>query len=158
MKVAQKSAAAWLITLGLLFVAVSTSELFYQNTENSVIVPVDDTDFPTTNPTNQHEENALASLVLGIPNILLGGWLVLGLYHDRKKVQEIINQQKKENLQSLFYQILQENYGRVTILGFAMKSQLSAADAKQYLDEKAKEFNANFQVSESGTVLYHFEF
>jgi hypothetical protein len=31
-----------------------------------------------------------------------------------------------------------------------MQSQLPAAEAKQYLDKKAKEFNANFQVTEEG--------
>jgi predicted nucleotidyltransferase len=30
-------------------------------------------------------------------------------------------------------------------------------EAKQYLDKKAKEFNANFQVTEEGAVSYHFD-
>jgi hypothetical protein len=29
--------------------------------------------------------------------------------------------------------------------------------AKQYLDKKAKEFNANFQVTEEGALSYHFD-
>ena len=53
--------------------------------------------------------------------------------------------------------MLLENQGRVTLLSFAMQSQLPAAEAKQYLDKKAKEFNANFQVTEEGAVSYHFD-
>jgi hypothetical protein len=53
--------------------------------------------------------------------------------------------------------MLQQNQGRVTVLGFAMHSQLPAVVARQYLDEKAKEFNANFQVNEEGAVSYHFD-
>jgi hypothetical protein len=53
--------------------------------------------------------------------------------------------------------MLQDNHGRVTVLGFAMQSQLPAAHARQYLDEKAQEFNANFKVNEEGAVSYHFD-
>jgi hypothetical protein len=53
--------------------------------------------------------------------------------------------------------MLQENHGRITVLGFAMQSQLPAANARLYLDEKAKEFNANFKVNEEGAVSYHFD-
>jgi hypothetical protein len=43
------------------------------------------------------------------------------------------------------------------LLSFAMQSQLPATEAKEYLDQKAKEFNANFQVNEAGGVSYHFD-
>jgi hypothetical protein len=68
-----------------------------------------------------------------------------------------LTQQKNQHLRSQFYQILQTNNGRITLLGFAMQSQLPAAEAKEYLDQKAKEFNANFQVNEEGGVSYHFD-
>jgi hypothetical protein len=53
--------------------------------------------------------------------------------------------------------MIQENNGRITLLGFAMQSQLPASVAKQYLDDQAKLFNANFQISEEGGISYHFE-
>ena len=70
--------------------------------------------------------------------------------------QKALQQQVSDRLQSVFYQMLQENHGRVTVLGFAMHSQLPAAAARQYLDEKAKEFNANFQVNEEGGCIISF--
>lgn len=44
----------------------------------------------------------------------------------------------------------------MTVLGFAINSQLPATAAKKYLDLKAKEFNGNFDVSEEGNISYYF--
>ena len=38
----------------------------------------------------------------------------------------------------------------------AKNAEISTQLAKQYLDEKAKELNASFEVNEEGNVLYHF--
>jgi hypothetical protein len=37
-----------------------------------------------------------------------------------------------------------------------MEAQLSATAAQQYLDEKAKEFDADFGVNEEGGIFYYF--
>ncbi|WP_263480233.1 hypothetical protein [Oscillatoria salina] len=41
-------------------------------------------------------------------------------------------------------------------MDLARKANLSAAVAKEYLDSKAKEFDADFEVSESGKISYKF--
>ncbi|QKQ73180.1 hypothetical protein [Nostoc sp. TCL240-02] len=45
---------------------------------------------------------------------------------------------------------------RITVLQLAKNAEISTQLAKQYLDEKAKELNADFEVNEEGNVLYHF--
>jgi hypothetical protein len=57
----------------------------------------------------------------------------------------------------MFYRMIAENQGRITVLGFAMQSQLPASTAREFLDDQAKQFNANFKVSEDGAVSYHFD-
>ena len=79
------------------------------------------------------------------------------MYKQSQQEKKALKQQNSEQLQAQFYQMLLQNQGRVTLLSFAMQSQLPAAEAKQYLDHKAKEFNANFQVTEEGAVSYHFD-
>ncbi|MBZ8178786.1 hypothetical protein [Oscillatoria salina] len=52
--------------------------------------------------------------------------------------------------------MLAENHGKITVMDLARKANLSAAVAKEYLDSKAKEFDADFEVSESGKISYKF--
>jgi hypothetical protein len=158
MKTAEKLAAGWLLTLGFMFVTLSVSAVLEKNATNNVSVyPKDEYNFPAPNPTYEDDNTAVGGLVFGVPTLILGGWLALGLYSQSRQQKKALNQQASDRLQSVFYEMLEENNGRMTVLGFAMQSQLPAADARQYLDQKAKEFNANFKVSEEGAVLYHFE-
>lgn len=39
---------------------------------------------------------------------------------------------------------------------FALEAQLTATAARQYLDERAKEFDATFDVSNEGAISYYF--
>mgnify|MGYP006275889711 CR=1 FL=1 len=52
--------------------------------------------------------------------------------------------------------MVQENNGKLTVLRFAMEAQLPGKEARQYLDEKAREFQASFDVTENGDVTYLF--
>ncbi|MBE8987188.1 hypothetical protein [Nostoc sp. LEGE 12450] len=160
MKTAEKLAAAWLLTMGFMFVTLSAAEVFNKTTmEESITLPLawdGSIEFSTTN-TPVIDNTAVERLIFGIPTLTLGTWLALGLYRQSRQEKKALNQQVSDRLQSIFYGMLQENHGRVTVLGFAMKSQLPAAHARQYLDEKAKEFNANFKVNEEGAVSYHFD-
>ena len=161
MKTAEKLAAGWLLTLGFMFLTLSVSATLEKK---SVLKPV-------SKPYNQAlvkefinqpavyylDNTARNGIIFGFPTMVLGGWLSLGLYRQNKNEQKALQQQLSDRLQSTFYQMLQENNGRVTVLGLAMNCQLPAATAREYLDMKAKEFNGDFQVSETGGVSYHFE-
>ncbi|MDB9447316.1 hypothetical protein [Anabaena sp. CS-542/02] len=161
MKTAEKLAAGWLLTLGFMFLTLSVSATLEKK---SVLKPV-------SKPYNQAlvkefinqpavyylDNTARNGMIFGIPTMVLGGWLSLGLYRQSKNEQKALQKQLSDRLQSTFYQMLQENNGRVTVLGLAMNCQLPAATAREYLDMKAKEFNGDFHVSETGGVSYHFE-
>ncbi|MEH2091510.1 hypothetical protein [Nostoc sp.] len=158
MKTAEKLAAGWLLTLGFMFVTLSaTAALEKFATRKAIIIPTDEYEFNAPNATYEDNNTAAAGLIFGVPTLTLGTWLALGLYRQSRQEKKAINQQVSDRLQSIFYEMLQENNGRVTVLGFAIQSQLPAAHARQYLDEKAKEFNANFKVNEEGAVSYHFD-
>ncbi|WP_392534693.1 hypothetical protein [Nostoc sp. C117] len=158
MKTAEKLAAGWLLTLGFMFLTLSASAALEKVATRKQYIPVTDRyDFRAPNPTSGDNNTVVGGLIFGIPSLTLGVWLTLGLYRQSRQDKKALNQERSDRLQSTFYEMLQENHGRVTVLGFAMQSQLPAADARQYLDQKAKEFNANFKVNEEGAVSYHFD-
>ena len=102
------------------------------------------------NPKATDKEGAVAALCLfGISPTALGGWLVLG---GRRR-----NEQEEHNrLQTTFFTLLKQGNGRITPLGFAMETGLTGAMAKTYLDERAREFGANFDVDDDGNMFYRF--
>ncbi|WP_017654234.1 hypothetical protein [Fortiea contorta] len=162
MKTAEKLAAGWLLTLGFMFLTLSVSAAIEKNNILKPIpTPIDEKnlvqDTVNTDALNFLDATARQSLIFGVPTLILGGWLSIGLYRRSQQEKKALNQQLNAQLQDVFYQMLLENQGRMTVAGFAIKSQLPALSARQYLDEKAKEFNANFQVSEDGAVSYHFD-
>ncbi|MBD2296613.1 hypothetical protein H6G06_24805 [Anabaena sphaerica FACHB-251] len=162
MKTAEKLAAGWLLTLGFMFLTTSVSAVITKNTTLKQILPgIPDEalakDFVNQEALYQLDNTAAQGIMFGFPTVLLGGWLALGMYKQNRQNTKALTEQKNEHLRSQFYQILQANNGRITLLNFAMQSQLPATEAKQYLDQKAKEFNANFQVNEEGGVSYHFD-
>ncbi|TVP62652.1 MAG: hypothetical protein EA343_10575 [Nodularia sp. (in: Bacteria)] len=161
MKTAEKLAAGWLLMLGFMFLTLSVSAT---NQKNSITKPISTgyneavvKDFSNEPARYLFENIARNGIIYGVPTMVLGGWLSLGLYRQSKNEKKAQQKQLSDRLQSNFYQMLQENNGRVTVLGLAMNCQLPAADAQEYLDMKAKEFNADFQVSEKGAVSYHFD-
>lgn len=169
MKTAEKLAAGWLLTLGFMFLTTSVSAVITKHTTLKPILPgIENKDlakeFINREALYQLDQTASQGLMFGVPTTLLGGWLVLGMYQQKRRNAKALVAEKNDNLQlqeqvklSQFYQMLQTNNGKITLLSFAMQSQLPAAEAKDFLDQKAKEFNANFQVSEEGSVSYHFD-
>ena len=106
------------------------------------------TDIANPKPTDR--EGSVAVLCFfGIPPIALGGWLIFD--GQRRSKQE-----EYERLQSTFFKLLKQGNGRITALGFAMETGLTGAMAKAYLDERAEEFTANFDVDDEGNMSYRF--
>ena len=87
--------------------------------------------------------------VLLIATPFVAAWWIRKQYHSRKREQQ-------SHLNSTFYQLLQDNQGRVTVLDFALKSNLTGLQAKHYLDQQAQEFMADFEVTEQGEIVYCF--
>jgi large subunit ribosomal protein L7/L12 len=131
MKRLQKISADVFLTIGLLLLMVPVVVLTRKDA------------------TPEDKMDALGGFVLGIPATVWGGWLAWSLYQQRQN-------EGKNRLHSTFYRLLQEGNGKITVIRFALEAQLSAAVAQQYLDEKAKEFDADFGVSEEGSIFYYF--
>lgn len=102
------------------------------------------------NPKATDKEGAVAALCFfGVPPSALGGWLILG---GRRRSE----QQEHDRLQATFFKLLKQGDGRITPLSFAMETGLTGEMSKAYLDERAKEFSANFDVDDEGNMFYRF--
>lgn len=130
MRTIKKLLAGGLLGVGLIFLLVAAVIIFQKE------------------KTEKDRDALLGGLVLGLPATLAGSWLIWNLQTQQQQDRQL-------HLQRVFYQLLKDNDGKINVLKFAMESQVSAAIAKQYLDVKAKEFDANFNVVET-TVVYEF--
>lgn len=140
MKLIKKIAAGILLTIGVPIVLMGAVEGF-----NSDTSPED-------------REGALAALFLfGVPATGLGGWLVHGLYQQDQQQKQALKDAERDRLQSTFFALLEADNGYITVLRFAIETQLSGEEAKQFLDQKALEFDATFEADEKGGVSYHFQ-
>ncbi len=159
MKTAEKLAAGWLLTLGFMFTTLSFSAVMEKNTMLEPIPPgVEDApDYQNIDAASTLDNTAINGLILGLPTSVLGIWLTMGLYRRSQQEKKALQEQTSDRLQSTFYRMIQEKNGSITLLGFAMQSQLPPADARKYLDQQAKLFNANFKVSEEGGISYYFD-
>ncbi|MEL7036801.1 MAG: hypothetical protein AAFO04_14435 [Cyanobacteria bacterium J06592_8] len=63
---------------------------------------------------------------------------------------------KQTHLNEVFYHLVKENEGWITPLDLAMNAQVSAEDVQGFLDQKATEFSAQFEVTDQGGILYYF--
>jgi len=159
MKTAEKLAAGWLITLGFILTTISAQAIMNKHLMFKNIPPgtYDKYDYTNYHAVDQLDAEARNGIIYGFPSLALGGWLALGMFRRGKKEENAIAKQIDLHLQSMFYRMISENQGRITVLGFAMQSQLPASTAREFLDDQAKQFNANFKVNEDGAVSYHFD-
>lgn len=128
----KRLAAGVLLTVGGLFLIAAISIPF-------------DQDEGSGNKTEQF----LGCLLLGIPSTTLGGWLAWTL-HREAQVRD------GDRLRSAFFQLARETDGCMSVMQFAMAANLAGDRAKEYLDERATEFGANFSVDEQGGIFYRF--
>ncbi|AFZ20675.1 hypothetical protein [Allocoleopsis franciscana] len=131
MKPFKKISAGLLLTIGFVFLMVPVVVLTRQDA------------------TPEDRMDAIGGFVIGFPAAVWGGWLALSLKRQNQN-------EGCDRLHSTFYRLLQQGNGQITVMRFAMEANLPAATAKQYLDEKAKEFDADFGVSEAGGIFYDF--
>jgi hypothetical protein len=101
-------------------------------------------------PPSSRSDSAVALLALGLAPMALGGWL---LWDGKRRDQAF----KAGHLDDIFYTLLLQNGGTISPLAFSMQSELSGAEAKAFLDERAKQFNANYEATAQGDVVYVFD-
>lgn len=132
MKLIKKLSAGFLLTLGSICLIAAAYAPFNHD----------------ISPEEQRSE-AMACLLFGLPVTSAGGWMAWRLHQQGKK-------KKRDRLQSIFYELLKQSKGQITALQFAMEAKLTGTEAKQFLDEQAREFNANFDVNTQGEFFYFF--
>lgn len=104
---------------------------------------------PQTNPKDR--QGAFAALILfGLPPTALGGWLVV-------EGQRAYQRQERDRIRATFFRLVQAGQGQLNLLRFAMETGLDGDTAKTYLNERAREFNATFDVTDEGKLLYCFD-
>ena len=101
--------------------------------------------------TKEHRDKAFAGLVLGLPLTIAGGWLMRSLAQQHR-------QQKENYLRSKFFNLIERGNGSITALNFAMEATISGKEAQKYLEAYSQEFNAEFEVTEEGNLIYKFAF
>lgn len=131
MRFIRKAAAGFLLTFGFLLLLVP-----------AVV-------FPDREATQDERDGAWGCLAMGIPVTAWGGWIVWGLYNDRRKA-------RLKQVQDAFYRLVRQHHGRVTVLNFAMEAELPGEEAKAFLDARSREFGVTFDVMEDGGIVYHF--
>ncbi len=112
-----------------------------------------------TNPETSAEdrENATAALlILTLPSTVAGGWLAWSVVQQNRRETRERENQEGDRLREVFFDTVRREGGEITVLRFAMEAQISGQDAKQYLDERTKEYNATFNVGEQGEISYKF--
>lgn len=133
MRLISRIAAGSLLFFGLFVLGMGTTELLNPDT-----------------PAQDREESLAALLLFGVPFTATGSWMFWRAYHQSQ-------QQKQTHLRSTFFNLLKENNGHITALQFSMATGLDGKAAKSYLDDRAKEFDANFNVTTEGNISYYFE-
>ena len=103
MKTAEKIASGWLLLLGFVFLLlpVSTVDRGSQQNQNMPIC--------STPNVNEARDSAIGGLILGVPSVLLGGWLALGAYRQGQQEKKAIAQQAGATYLDLFSQFADQD-------------------------------------------------
>lgn len=90
--------------------------------------------------------------LLPMLQVLVPGCISWGLWQRHCRAEK----RRHKKLHTSFYRLLREHHGRMTLLDFAMTAEIPAIAARHYLDSRAQEFAARFEVTEQGDVVYVF--
>ena len=139
MKLIKKFLAGCFLLFGIPFSAVMILEILNPKT-----------------PAQEKQNDVAALTILTIPSTILGGWLSWSLVQQNRKEKALLLESEQKRIQLVLLELIEQNAGKITVLQLAKNAEISTQSAKEYLDDKAKELNADFEVNEQGNVLYHF--
>ncbi len=127
--------ASLLIPVGLFFVLAIATELIN----------------PDASPDSKLSAT-LGGLTLGLPALGVGSWLIWDWYRCSLRSRE----NRTRRIYSIFFYLLQQNQGRITIPDLVQFTHLSQPEAKKFLDQKAIELDGTLKTAENGDIVYHF--
>ncbi|MBW4511895.1 MAG: hypothetical protein KME64_36155 [Scytonematopsis contorta HA4267-MV1] len=110
-------------------------------------------DIANPNAPKKDKEGALAAIALfSLPSTAIGTWLIWSLRQQHQQQLKQLNLEKEQQ----FLHLLQQQEGEITVASFALSTGISIAEAKQYLDQKAQQLNADFKTSDERGIIYKF--
>lgn len=96
-------------------------------------------------------------LRLLLPVLAFGGLVIGGYYLWQQWSRQQQQRQRQQNrVNAQFYQLLQQQQGRISVLDFAMRTQLTGEAAQDYLNTQAQAFSAFFETTLQGDIIYVF--
>lgn len=135
MRVLKTTFAGLCLLIGLPIVLLCTVELLNPET-----------------PAEDREEATAAIAILGLPPTAVGAWLLFSLRNQNQHQ----SQQSDLEREQLFLKLLQQHEGELTVTTFALAAQISIEEAKDYLEAKATQLDANFEPGDEGGIIYKF--
>jgi hypothetical protein len=100
---------------------------------------------------------AVLLLRLLLPLLAIFGLGAVGFWLWRSHAQKRQQQQRQQTrINAKFYKLLQQQQGRISVLDFAMRTQLDGAAAQAYLNTQAQSFSAFFETTPQGDLIYVF--
>ena len=103
-------------------------------------------------------ETITAGLLLGLPATAGGVGLAVSARRDGRRPVPRDHRRRlaAQHLRTVFFQLAKAGRGKVTALRFAMEAGISGDRATAYLSERAREYDATFQVDNEGGITYCF--
>lgn len=96
-------------------------------------------------------------LRLLLPVLAISGLAAAGYWLWRQQQRRHRQRQRHQaRLNTKFYQLLQQQQGRISVLDFAMYSRLDGGAAQAYLNAQAQAFSAYFETTPRGDIIYVF--
>lgn len=145
MKLFKKIAAGLLLSWGFICLMITVSEL--PNLLGKNVTP---------EAKAEARDTAIGGIALGFPPGVIGTALVWEIHRKAKKDQKAKEAAKEATLRGIFFRMIEENRGDITILRFAKETNITIEEAKEFLDRQAIILNATFDVNENGNIFYHF--
>jgi hypothetical protein len=113
---------------------------------------------------NDGVPNEKAFVTIAIPALLSGAafvesWLLLWSNQPsriRSDDRTLDAEVEQAHLRKIFYQLVTDRQGAFTLIQFAIAAGTSPEVAHDFLNHHATTFNANFTVTEEGSVVYQF--
>ncbi|MEM7796645.1 MAG: hypothetical protein AAF579_19590 [Cyanobacteria bacterium P01_C01_bin.118] len=110
-------------------------------------------DLADSDETRDNKEGALAAMVFfGLPPVAISTGLMLNLRYGHQRQRQQVSLLREQS----FLQLLQQQQGKVSAANFALAAKIPLAEAKVYLDEKAQQLDADFEVSDNREIIYKF--
>jgi len=72
------------------------------------------------------------------------------------KLLSFKNSKQEKYLRSIFFELIKVNNGAITVMEFAMQADITGQEARKCLEQYAIEFEANFDTTDEGHVVYLF--